>query len=285
MMINSSIRLTTYTRRHRRDLLRLLQNDQRLHIHLDWTTVDEWINDPDTPIVLAWLDEKLVGAIAASPPIQQSSWLRLLVVAEHIDIDEIVSELWNALKAQLDASGVTQLGVLVLRPWLEPHLVRLGFSRHETIVTLRRQGKLMPDPLRSDLKIRHVDWREVPQVIEIDQAAFGPLWQLTLGGLRQAARISSSFAVAELNHRIVGYQLSTLYRDGLHLARLATLPDLQGQGVGGVLLSEMISQFVKRGVFSVTVNTQQSNHQSQRLYQRYGFEFTGLNMEVWAITL
>jgi [ribosomal protein S18]-alanine N-acetyltransferase len=284
-MITSSIKLTTYTRRHRRDLMRLLQYEQRLHIHLDWTTVDEWISDPDMPIVLAWLDEELVGAIASSPPIEQASWLRLLAIHEEVDLDEILDQLWGALRAQLTAAGVRQFGALVLRPWLQPGLERLGFGQYETIVTLRRQGKQVPDPLRTDIQIRSVDWREVSKVIEIDHAAFGPLWRLTAGALRQAARISSSFAVAELDHQIIGYQLSTLYRDGLHLARLATLPDLQGKGVGGALLGQMIAQFVKRGVTSVTVNTQQSNLQSQRLYQRYGFEFTGLDMDVWTIAL
>ncbi len=82
---------------------------------------------------------------------------------------------------------------------------------------------------------------------------------------------------------MVGYQLSTLYRDGLHLARLATLPEVQGQGIGGVLLGQLIDQFARRGVLSVTVNTQRSNLQSQRLYQRYGFDLTGLDMDVWMI--
>jgi [ribosomal protein S18]-alanine N-acetyltransferase len=284
-MSTSSIKLTTYSRRYRRDLLRLLENEQRLHIHLDWTTVDEWISDPDMPIVLAWLDDRLVGAIAGSPPTNQASWLRLVAIHESVNIDLILAHLWDALKAQLTAAEVRQLGALILRPWLQPPLERLGFEWHETIVTLRRYGKQVPDPLRNDLKIRHVDWREVPKVIEIDHAAFGPLWQLTAGALRQAARISSSFAVAELDRKIVGYQLATLYRDGLHLARLATLPDLQGKGIGGALLSEMIDQFVGRGVNSVSVNTQKSNVQSQRLYQRYGFDFTGLDMDVWTIRL
>ncbi len=282
-MITSPIQLTTYTRRYRRELMRLIQNDQRLHVHLDWNTVDEWISDPDVPIVLAWLDDDLVGAIAGSPALHGSSWLRLLSFSNSVDIDEVLHELWAALRAQLSTADVAEVGALMLRPWLESHLAILGFSREETIVTLRRQGMNVPAPLRNDVKIRQVDWREVPTVIEVDHAAFGPLWQLNAPSLRQAARLSASFTVAELNGRMVGYQLSTLYRDGLHLARLATLPEVQGQGIGGVLLGQLIDQFARRGVLSVTVNTQRSNLQSQRLYQRYGFDLTGLDMDVWMI--
>jgi ribosomal protein S18 acetylase RimI-like enzyme len=51
------------------------------------------------------------------------------------------------------------------------------------------------------------------------------------------------------------------------------------------LLMAMIQHFLKRDMRSVTVNTQKTNTQSLNLYQRYGFQFTGLNMDVWSIEI
>jgi ribosomal protein S18 acetylase RimI-like enzyme len=62
---------------------------------------------------------------------------------------------------------------------------------------------------------------------------------------------------------------------------LAVLPDMQGKRIGAVLLDNLISKFNRRGVRSLTVNTQQSNIRSQRLYARYGFHRNGFDLPIW----
>src|SRR5258708_4942855 len=278
----SAVKVIPYARRHRRELMNMLQSEEYLHIHLDWSSVDEWLGDPDTPILLAYQDRTLVGVMAGSPALDGAAWLRLIALAHNADIDAVLATMWSVLKVQLKASGVNEIAMLTLRPWIVPHIEPLGFIPRDSIVTLRRDGPHVPTPLRSDVHVRNADWREISTVAGVDHAAFAPIWQLSASSLQQAARSSSSFTVAEIDNRVVGYQISTLYRDGAHLARLATLPEVQGTGVGGVLLTELIQYFIRRGVLSVTVNTQQTNAQSLRLYQRYGFDFTGLNMDVWS---
>jgi ribosomal protein S18 acetylase RimI-like enzyme len=281
----TGLSIIPYARRHRHDLMNLLQNDEYLHIHLDWSSVDEWLTDVDTPIFLAYQEKRLIGAMAGSPPLDHSAWLRLIAVAHNTNIDITLDALWSALKPELAAKGIGEVAVLALRPWIVTHIERLGFAFHDSIVTLRREGSQVPPLLRSDVKVRHADWREIGIVAAVDHAAFSSIWQLSNFSLQQAARSSSTFTLAELDNHAVGYQISTLYRDGAHLARLATMPELQGTGVGGVLLAELIQYFIRRSVFSVTVNTQKTNSKSLRLYQRFGFDFTGLNMDVWSLTL
>ncbi len=284
-MITSQITVSPYARRQRGNVLRFLQYQDRLHIHLDWQTVDEWIGSRDALIFLAEHDRKLIGVIGASSPLNASSWLRLLALGEDVDPDVLLASLWRPLRSALVEMGVAEIAVLILYPWLLPHLQRLGFAYHEEIVTLRREGTQMPPPLRADVTVRRADWRESALVQDIDHAAFDPIWQLDEATLRQAARMAYSFTIAELDGKNVGYQISTMYDDGVHLARLATLPEVQGMGVGGVLLGDMIERFLRRGIQVATVNTQRSNQQSQRLYQRYGFDFTGLDMPVWSLRL
>ncbi len=279
--IRSTLRLTPYVRRFRRDAMNLINNAARLHLHLDWQAVDEWIDDPETPVFLAWQGRTLVGVMAAAPPLSGTSWVRLAVLADDFEAEEVLPELWAQVRMRLNALGVMQVGALLLRRWLMPYMESLGFHYSEDVVTLRRDsGDVLP-ALRSDPHIRRIEWGEAPAVAEVDHAAFDPIWQLSTPALRQAARISALFTVAELDGRFVGYQLTTLHSDGAHLARLATLPELQGQGIGGALLSDMLNHFTRRGITSYSVNTQQTNEQSQRLYRRYGFELSGVDMPFW----
>ena len=282
-MGTSSIQIIPYTRRYKRDLLRLTQHEDRLHIHLDWNSVDEWVGEPDMPIFLAWRDRKLVGAIGTAPPLGDTTWLRLAAFSPEIEIEEVLEPLWWTLVEHLQAVNVHEVAILLLWMWIKPYIEKLGFTEHDSIITLRRDGQYFPSPLRSDIQIRVADWRDVSFAVVVDHAAFAPIWQLTPAALRQAARSSARFTLAELNGRVIGYEISTLYRDGAHLARLATLPDVQGTGVGGAMVGEAIHHFIGRNVRSYTVNTQRSNTQSLSLYKRYGFEFTGLNMDVWSI--
>ncbi len=284
-MDTSLLNVIPYTRRHHRDLMHLLGYDRYLHVHLDWNSADEWLSDPDMPVFLAWQDDKLVGAMAGSPPLNGSVWLRMVVLAPGADVEATLQTLWETLRAQLVANGVQDVAILLLRAWLMPYAEQLGFAPLESIITLRREGNQVPEPLRHDLKIRPGDLRELATVAEVDHAAFNPIWQLSMMALRQAIRASAYFTVAEIDKQLVAYQLSTLYHDGAHLARLATMPAVQGTGVGGALLTNLVQHFLNRRIRSVSVNTQKSNTQSLRLYQRYGFNPTGLNMDVWSQSL
>ena len=88
-----------------------------------------------------------------------------------------------------------------------------------------------------------------------------------------------------IEEAIVGYQMSTLYFDGAHLARLAVTPRVQGQRVGSALVEDMLGHFHQRGVQTMTVNTQQSNAISQQLYERQGFRRNGYDLPVWICSL
>jgi N-acetylglutamate synthase-like GNAT family acetyltransferase len=273
-------------RRHRRVTLRLVNEAMQVHTHLDWQTVDDWLDDPDAMILLAWQNNALQGVMAASEVIGGASWLRLVAVEDDANPNEVIGALWQALRTKLIVMGVREMGVLVLRSWLTDFLAPLGFNYCEDIVTLRRYGhEEVPPSLRPEIHIRPAYWNDVPPVIEVDHAAFGPLWRMSKPALRQASRFAAHFTLAEIGGSVVGYQLSTQHSDGAHLARLAVLPALQGHGIGGALVGHMLNNFMRKGLPSVSVNTQETNTQSQNLYIRYGFQRTMQDLPFWKIEL
>lgn len=252
-----------------------------VHTHLDWHDSRTWLETFDSPVRLAWDGERLCGMIAASVPMDGTSWLRLIGIADHTDSEALFKVLWHDIRAILHDEGVHTVAVLVIDDWLTPYVTRAGFSYEEDIITLRREGKNLPPLREHTLSIRHTAPEDIRRITEVDQRAFVAPWQLTFADLRQAKRIAASCTVAEYNGEIVGYQLSTLFRHSGHLARLAVLPEMQGKGVGSVLLDDLIQRFLRRSIATVTVNTQSSNIRSQRVYERYGFSRNGYDLPVW----
>jgi GNAT superfamily N-acetyltransferase len=283
--LTTGYEITPYVRRHRRATLQLVTESFQVHSHLDWQSVEDWLDDSNAIVLLAWQKSHLVGVMAASDILGDATWLRLVAVEDLADPSVVLAALWPPMRQQLIFAGTREVGVLVMRDWLISYLGSLGFMYGEDIITLRRVSADMPPPFREDVRIRNAYWNDLSTVVQVDHAAFAPLWRMGRGSLRQAARVSALFTVAELGGSIVGYQLSTQHADGGHLARLAVLPDVQGQGVGGALVGHLLRNFIRRGVVNVSVNTQQTNEQSQRLYFRFGFQRTMQDLPFWRITL
>lgn len=278
--------ITPYTRRDRHVVHDLIFRSFRAHTHLDWQETDQWLENEGLLIRLAWQHGKLIGVLGASLPLGGTCWIRLAAISDNADAMQVFGLLWEALTAELHEIGVHTVALLMLRDWLTPLVTPIGFSYVEEIVTLRRADQpLPPETTMGDWALRQYRPEDLPVIAQVDQAAFKPPWQLTLGEVRQAVRVSAYCTVAVRCEQIVGYQLSTMYFDGSHLARLAVDPAAQGMGVAASLVADLIRRFARRSVFTVTVNTQSSNTRSQQLYERFGFRRNGYDLPVWMIGL
>ena len=277
----SALTITPYQRRHLQQIRDLLFHSSYVHSHLDWLDSDQWLETGDTITHLAWQRGRLVGMIALSSPLNGSTWIRLAAVTDHVDPESVLCLLWADLVPRLRQLDVHTVGLLIVNDWVGRYAPALGFQYGEEIITLARAGYDMPNPLPNRPKIRVAEMRDLSQLATLDQAAFGPPWQMSLYDLRQAYRIASSCTDATKDDLILGFQISTFFFDGAHLARLAVHPSIQGQGIGGALLGDLLERYTRRGIHLMTVNTQESNHQSRRLYQRFGFEPNGYNLPYW----
>lgn len=254
-----------------------------VHTHLDWYDTDAWLENRESCTQLAWYKGRLVGLMANSRPLNGASWLRVASLHEKSNQPEVMCALWEAMLEVLRPLGLRTVAVLVMHDWLTPHLRALGFHYSEEIITLARYGHEIPEQRPDRPLVRVTETRDLPKLAQVDHAAFPPPWQLSEEELRQAHRMCSSCTIALHDNTILGYQLSTLYFDGAHLARLAVAPQAQGHGVGGALLADVLTRFFRRGIYAMTLNTQSSNHQSQQLYTRFGFRPNGYDLPYWSI--
>ena len=252
---------------------------------MDWYDPLEWLERFDAPVRLAWQGQQLVGLLAASLPVNGASWLRLAVLHDRVLAHQVFAALWHDLAEALIGMGTEQVHSLIARPWIKPQISKLGFHFVEDVITLQRNGSYVPVETAQNVTIRPSQPKDLLSIVEIDDAAFSPPWQMTARELQQALDVAAVCTVAEHNQRIVGYQISTVYSDDAHLARLAVAPWLQGQGIGALLLDNLLQHFSRRHITTMTVNTQISNIRSQRLYRRFGFYRNGNDLQVWSITL
>ncbi len=278
--------ITRYERSNYRAVLELIYSQQHVHTHFDWYTAERWLDQQAVPVLLAWQGTELVGVLGASDPLNGASWLRLLAVRDSADVPAVLSRLWEIMRETLRRAGGASVWLLVTHDWVQ-QVTPVFDARHaETIITLRRDGVNLPALRSAGVRVRPVHLeQDLGEVTRVDHAAFRAPWQLAQSDLRQAIRIASSCTVALVDGEIVGYQLSTRHRESGHLARLAVDPVVQGRGVGAALLDDLLTGFVGRGVTAMTVNTQQSNERSQRLYAAFSFTRNGFDMPAWLMTL
>lgn len=282
------LRFTDYTPDHDAFVHDMIGHCDPRHAQLDWfDDARLWLAEPGVSGVLGWQAGRPVALLAASPPVQGTCWLRLLYVCTLLSAGPVFRQLWAMLTPRLRAAGVERVYVMAPRPWLARMLAEAGFTYEEDVVTLRRRlGARGRSPsVSATVQVRRADLADLAALVAVDQAAFPPEWWLRERVLRRAVLQAASVHVALLDEQMVGYELTLQYHNIAHLTRLATLPEMQRQGVATALVSTLLVDAHQRGADTITVNTQRSNLASQNLYRRFGFDFTGNDLPVWVAWL
>jgi len=251
-------------------VLNFVAQHPRAHFHLDWEPIYRWLPDRNNHIFLLWQHEYLIGVLAFAPIHHKTTWIRLLALP--IDREQAALKLlWDYAYSML-AEKIHLAALMTNQAWLLPLLQGIGFYEQDRVINLRRPRQDMPASPQTAATIRKVRWLEFKQVLHVDNTAFAPLWQMRSYDLREAVRRAQHYRVAVIDGEVVGYELTMGYSNSMHLARLATLPNYQGQRIGKALVYNMLHDAEEKGTHEVTVNTQASNISSQRVYEYFGFE-------------
>ncbi|MCI0519792.1 MAG: GNAT family N-acetyltransferase [Chloroflexi bacterium] len=264
-------------------LANLMHFEIHAHRHLDWRPPLEWIGSP--PYLVREALGRIHAALACPPDPPRVAWIRLFAVAGNAPVEPAWDDLWSEAWARLTSGEqpVVCAAAIPLHGWFQRLLEKSGFARLHKVVVLSWNGGRLAAPAAMDGRwsLRAMTPQDLPGVEQVDTAAFGELWRNSPPSLEVAYRSSAVATVAESGGRLVGYQISTPTPAGGHLARLAVIPDAQGNGLGYWLLYDLLKAFERRGVRNVTVNTQNDNLTSLALYQKAGFKRTGEDYPVY----
>lgn len=258
----------------RRNLANLLHFEPLVHRHLDWRPPLEWIGSK--PFMVLEDNGMVLAALACPVDPPSVAWIRLFAASSLVDDESAWKLLWHACKQVLGSEAGVTAAAIPLQGWFRDLLEESGFSHCENVVMLSWDRTIAPPKLSEQVgTLRPMNKDDLVAVGRVDHAAFDRLWRNTVNSLTDAFSQAASATVLEYGGELIGYQISTANAMGAHLARLAVLPERQGFGFGYFLVQDVLSQFVRRGITHVTVNTQATNVNSINLYKRVGFQQTG----------
>lgn len=260
-------------------LANLLHFETHVHRHLDWRRPLDWLGY--SPFLVSEQATRILAALACPPDPPGVAWIRLFAVTTRVDIGAAWQALWADAQQMLTQMQVQEAAAIPLNEWFARELRATQFVHTHNVVVLNWNAKQDVADRPAQGLVRPMEAADLQAVYEVDKAAFVPLWQNPVQAVEHAFQQAGYATVIELEGRIVAYQISTLSAHGLHLARLATHPSVQGKGLAMTLTSDLQRQVQKGNELRLSVNTQDNNQPSLALYKRLGFVLTGETFPVY----
>ena len=285
MVTQTQLSIRTATLADRQELASLLYFESYVHRHLDYRQPLDWIGTQ--PFLVIEENRKVVAALACPRDPPRVAWMRFFATSLRLPVETAWKQLWSEARAQLQQEdGAWWVSAIPQRSWFERLLTHSGFEETHRIVMMLWEGNAFPDvPIPPGLILRPMSLDDLTEVQKVDEASFVPVWQNSLTCLETAFLEAVIATSAELDGRLVGYQISTPTQLGGHLARLAVIPELQGRGIGQALVHDLLTQFERRGARGVSVNTQKNNLASLSLYRKMGFALSGEEYPIYQLEL
>jgi len=258
----------------------LIEKGYLVHRHLDWRRPQEWLNSD--PFLVFEMNGKIEAIMACPSEPPGIAWMRVFASRDWMHVEAAWQRLWSGTTQYFESHAGGKVVVISMQMWLHELLRKSGFHIRQEILMLNRSLLNLPkSETHPDVTIRKMEYSDLPQAAETDAAAFNLLWQNSLETLRRALPQASLATVAIFKGRVIGYQISTSNPVGGHLARLAVLPEWQGQGIASMLVANLLGFMAGQGAQMITVNTQSDNQVSRLLYKKLGFIETGEKFPVF----
>ncbi|MCL4273820.1 MAG: ribosomal protein S18-alanine N-acetyltransferase [Anaerolineales bacterium] len=131
------------------------------------------------------------------------------------------------------------------------------------------------------LVIRKMAMEDLEQVIAIDQVSFSLPWPSRTFQYELTDNPASRCWVAELDGRVAAMLVGWLIVDELHIATIATHPDLRGQGIGKAILLHALRSARDEGVLKSFLEVRASNVTAQKMYKSFGYVEDGRRKEYY----
>lgn len=261
-------------------LANLIHFSTNVHRHLDWQAPLDWFGH--SPYLVAERNDKIISTLVCPPDPPEVAWIRLFAASTEITTGEAWDHLWPAALDSLAHQQECHIAAIPIQRWFRQLLEHNQFTHAHNIVMLTwESGFKLPSANHPPVSIRPMRPEDLPSICDVDCAAFGFVWRNSLESLKIAFNQAIIATVAEDGDGIVGYQISTPTPIGGHLARLAVLPNVQHKGIGYTIVRDLLIQFEQRKVWRVTVNTQEDNVASLKLYEKAGFSRSGEEYPVY----
>ncbi|MFJ2030364.1 ribosomal protein S18-alanine N-acetyltransferase [Streptosporangium sp. NPDC087985] len=126
--------------------------------------------------------------------------------------------------------------------------------------------------------LRQMTTDDLPAVMKIERETFPhDAWSegMLRSELDEQPR-TRHYVVALVDEEIVGYAGLFAAGDQADVQTIAVLADRRRAGIGAALLTELLTEAVRRGAQSIFLEVRADNPDAQAMYERFGFGRLGL---------
>lgn len=116
--------------------------------------------------------------------------------------------------------------------------------------------------------------KDTPIVAALERACFSSAWEPS-AFLNELSNPAAVYYVARCCGGIVGFAGMWVAMDEAHFTLVGVVRGHRGQGIGTLLVIELLDEAVRRGATRATLEVRELNFAAQRLYLRLGFESVG----------
>lgn len=130
----------------------------------------------------------------------------------------------------------------------------------------------------SGVVLRRMTWEDLPAVLAIERATF-PHDAWSEGMFREELADqprTRHYVVAVREGKIVGYAGLAVAGDQADVQTIAVLEEHQGTGIGGRMLSELLTEARHRGAEKIFLEVRADNPRARGVYTHFGFEEIGV---------
>lgn len=117
---------------------------------------------------------------------------------------------------------------------------------------------------------------DIDNVVEVENNCFSIPWSKESFLKELTNNEIALYLVAKVENKAVGYIGTWKVLDEGHITNLAVHSDYRNLGIGGMLISELLSLCKKDGINSFTLEVRKSNEIARKLYEKFGFEDRGI---------
>jgi ribosomal-protein-alanine N-acetyltransferase len=120
----------------------------------------------------------------------------------------------------------------------------------------------------------HIDFlplreTDVPCVVAAEARIHAFPW--TAGNFIDSLRSGYDGWIGHEHARLAAYAVTMAVVDETHLLNISVLPELQGRGIGGIMLAHLLDRACQRDHRRFLLEVRASNTSAQGFYRRHGF--------------
>ncbi len=282
-MIHTRLSVRSAYLEDRTPIANLMYFEHHVHRHLDWRGPLDWLGSKEYWVLEQ--DGLIVASLACPSDPDGINWLRLFTHSSEISLYESWNSLWGIARNYFSGKN-NKIAAITTSDWFSDVLLNEGFNISQYIVVLEHTNQEFTQrPIPPQITIRPMKQDDLLEVTEVDTSGFPALWRNSIEAIQSGFQQAGFASVAVADNKILGYQISTRNSVGIHLARLAVRTNEQSQGIGYLLVQDLILNAHQIGLHRLTVNTQSDNVKSLALYKKIGFELTGERYRVFTTVL